>query len=108
MEIGQTEQQFEQTGTLFRRGWSLPRKERYGKIALLGEPIERAGIGQLSLLEALLHRGNAGENLIQVMHEANAMAGECGRDGRGASADTADSNLGGHNHTSPKPTKEQP
>lgn len=101
MEIGQAQQQLEQTRAVFRGVWPVARKKRHGDITLLAEPGERARIRQLSLTAPFLHCGNACEDLIQVMREAYTNAGECGRNGRGTGADTANTNLSGYNHTSP-------
>jgi len=100
VEIGQTQQQLEQTSTVLREVWPLAGKESYSEITLLAEPAERARIRHFLLTAKFLHSGNAREHLVQVMGEAYTLAGECERNGRGAGADTASTNRSGYDHTS--------
>jgi len=101
VKIGQAEQQLEQARTLVGGRCSVPGKQYDGEIALLTEPMNRAGVRRLPLLAALLNCGNARKDLIQVMGEAHALTMERNRNRRRASADTADASLCQYGHTYP-------
>ncbi len=68
---------------------------------MLAKPIDRARIGRLTVLAALLNGGNARKNLIQVMREADTLAVERSGNGSRASTDAAHANLCKDSHTYP-------
>jgi hypothetical protein len=101
VKVRQAKQQLEQTGALLGGGGCVAGKQGHREIALLAEPIDRAGIGRFSLAAAFLNGGNASKDFIQVVREAHTLAVERSGNGRRASADAADANLCQDSHTYP-------